>query len=392
MIALTLGGIALLAWIAVLLLPWQPYRTRERLEPAPADLESPPTLAGITVLIPARDEADVIAATLAALARQGPDLRVIVVDDQSSDATAEICARAAAALGEPPNDDVPPTRFALAVEVLRGVPLPPGWGGKLWALEQGRERVTTPHTLLLDADIELAPGMLAALARQARETRAALVSIMARLHSGNAAERLLAPAFVYFFKLLYPFARVNAPAAPTAAAAGGCVLVETQVLREIGGFAAIRGALIDDCALAALVKARGDRLWLGLSRSVRSLRRYDLAAFWRMVSRTAFTQLRCSGTLLVAVAALMTAVFLGPFVAPLLDASPAIVAASALAWLAMSASYLPIVRFYALPWAWSLTLPLAAVLFVAMTATSALNYWRGVRARWKDRAYAVSGE
>jgi hopene-associated glycosyltransferase HpnB len=365
--------VALAAWVGVLLLPWQPCRTRERLE-ADSVTAPPQDLGDVTVLIPARDESRVIAATLTALARQGQNLRIVVVDDESQDGTAQICER-------------------FDVDVVHGRPLPPGWGGKLWALEQGYERIATRYTLLLDADIELAPALVPALLRKAHEVDAQLVSVMARLSTQSFWEKLLVPPFVFFFKLLYPFARVNTRAARTAAAAGGCMLVETRVLREIGAFAAIRGALIDDCSLAARAKAQGFGIWLGLSNAVISRREYQhLGEFWQMVSRTAFTQLNYSVALLLVVALAMLTIFLGPLVAPILEPRLGVLAASALAIAAMAAAYLPTVRFYDLPWGWSLTLPVAGVLFLAMTLSSALNYWRGVRARWKSRAYAVSGE
>jgi hopene-associated glycosyltransferase HpnB len=358
-------------------------------------------LSDVTVLIPARDEAAVIGPTLTALACQGPHLRAIIIDDESKDGTAVICEELGAILREPSlgsgfsRDPAGPDSapFSLAIDVVRGKPLPEGWGGKLWALEQGRERVATRFTLLLDADIELAPGVVPALVRKARENDATLVSVMARLSTQAFWEKLLAPPFVFFFKLLYPFALANARGTRNAAAAGGCLLVATSALAEIGGFAAIRGALIDDCTLAARIKIKGHRLWLGLSHGVVSRRRYPrLADFWQMVSRTAFTQLKYSALLLLAVAAIMLAIFVGPIVAPFLDASPSVLLTSALALAAMVTAYMPVVRFYGLPWAWALTLPLAGVLFLAMTITSGLNYWRGIRAQWKSRSYAVTDE
>jgi hopene-associated glycosyltransferase HpnB len=339
-------------------------------------------LSEVTVLIPARDEAAVIGPTLRALALQGPNLHAVVIDDESKDDTAQICEELGTLL-----------RDSLAIDVVRGRPLPEGWGGKLWALEQGRERVATRYTLLLDADIELAPRLVPALVRKARESDAKLVSVMARLSTQGVWEKLLAPPFVFFFKLLYPFALANAPGTRNAAAAGGCLLVTTAALAEIGGFAAIRGALIDDCTLAARIKAKDHGLWLGLSHGVVSRRRYArLADFWQMVSRTAFTQLRYSALLLHAVAAIMLTIFAGPIVAPFLDPSPTVLFASALALVAMAAAYLPTARFYGRPWVWTLTLPLAGLLFLAMTVTSALNYWRGIRAQWKRRSYAVSDD
>lgn len=378
MLALSIAAasvVSLLVWSGILLLPWQPHRTRERLEAREA---AGADLSAVCALIPARNEAPVIERTLTALARQGAGLAVVVVDDQSTDGTADAVRRFAAA--EP----------ALTLRIVECAPLPPGWAGKLWALEQGRAYADRPYTLLLDADIELGERTLPALVDHARTRGLALASIMAALHCATFWERLLAPPFVFFFKLLYPFALVNDSQSHTAGAAGGCMLVRTSVLAELGGFAAIRGALIDDCALAAAIKARGLPLWLGLSRSVRSVRRYDgLGDFWRMVSRSAFTQLRYSAALLVLVTLVMVAMFVAP-VAALASGATATITLGGLALLAMFAAYAPIVRFYRLPLAWTLTLPLAATLFLAMTWSSAASYWRGRRATWKNRVYEAT--
>lgn len=375
LIVLWLSLIALVSWLTVLLLPWQPHRTRERLD---ADSDADPDLRDVAVLVPARNEAAVIERTLAALAVQGRDLEVFVIDDQSEDGTAVVAAQFAAAHGE-----------AMTLRSIAGGALPEGWAGKLWALEQGLARVERPYTLLLDADIELAPRMLPTLLRAARASDASLVSIMAELSCATFWERLLAPPFVWFFKLLYPFALANDPRSRVAAAAGGCMLAHTRALRAAGGFAAIRGALIDDCALAALLKRRGHRIWIGLSHSVTSVRRYArLADFWSMVSRSAFTQLRYSAALLLAVTLAMATLFVAPLAALAAGAAPAAVGAAALG--ALCAAYLPIVRFYRLPAIWTLTLPLAAALFAAMTWTSALGYWSGTRATWKNRTYGTA--
>jgi hopene-associated glycosyltransferase HpnB len=371
------SALALLVWLGVLLAPHRPYLVRERLE---ADPTAPADLRAVTVLIPARDEADVIGRTVTALASQGKDLAAIVVDDQSADGTAPA---ALAAAGRAPD--------ALTLEIVRGEPLPVGWAGKLWALEQGLEHVDRPFVLLLDADIELAPGLVPTLLRTAEQSGASLVSIMAELHCATFWEKLLTPAFVFFFKLLYPFALCNDPKRKTAAAAGGCMLAHTDALRAIGGFAAIRGALIDDCTLAAALKRAAPPIWLGMSRSVRSLRAYPrLGDFWAMVSRSAFTQLRYSVALLLLTAVSMLVVLVAPVAsvaaAPLDAGAPAALAGVA-AWLAMSAAYLPVVRFYRLSAPWALTLPLAGALFLAMTLSSAVAYWRGAHAHWKNRSY-----
>jgi hopene-associated glycosyltransferase HpnB len=374
----TLAVLALLAWVGVLLAPHQAHRLRERVDADPGAADD---LGAVAVLIPARNEAETIGTTLTALAAQGSGLDVIVIDDQSTDDTAKAAAAAAAAAGG----------GRLPLRVLAGEPLPTGWAGKLWALEQGLAAVDRPFVLLLDADIELAPRMLPTLLRAARQRGASLVSIMAELHCATRWEKLLTPAFVFFFKLLYPFAWSNDPVRRTAAAAGGCMLVRTAALREMGGFATIRTALIDDCTLAAELKRRHPPIWLGVSRSVRSLRVYaDLADFWSMVSRSAFTQLRYSTALLLVTTALLLIVLLGPVAAvaaaPLVDAW-ALAGIGVLGWLVMSAVYWPVVRFYRLAAVWALTLPFAAALFLAMTWSSAVSYWRGTRASWKNRSY-----
>ncbi len=377
MIVLTVCcAFSLLAWVGVLLAPHQPHRLRERLD---ADAGAPADLSSVTVLIPARDEADVIGRTVAALAAQGEGLAAIVVDDQSTDGTAAAAMAAAAA-----------SSGALSLCVVCGEPLPTGWAGKLWALEQGQKLVDRPFVLLLDADIELGSRFVPTLLREAQRRNASLVSIMAELHCATFWERLLTPAFVFFFKLLYPFAWSNDPRRRTAAAAGGCMLVRTAALREIGGFSAIRGALIDDCTLASALKRAAPPIWLGVSRSVRSLRAYAaLADFWAMVSRSAFTQLRYSGALLILTTVLMFVVLLAPVaaVAALALGGSAVAIVGALAWIAMSAAYYSVVRFYRLSSLWALTLPFSASLFLAMTWSSAFAYWRGAHGNWKNRSY-----
>jgi len=361
---LTLPGA--LVWIGVLLLPWMPWRNREVLEPLP---DAPaPDLADVTVLIPARDEADVIATTLAALRAQGSGLRIVVVDDQSSDATADL-ARASAA------------------EVLPGAPLPEGWAGKLWALDQGLQRVRTPLTLLLDADIELRPGQLAALLAHRRAHALQFVSLMADLRRSSFWDRLLLPAFVYFFKLLYPFAVSNSRSRAVAAAAGGCVLVDTAVLQQIGAFASLRGALIDDCTLARRVKDAGHSTWIGLSRGVVSLRPYGtLGSIHQMVARSAFTQLRYSSLLLLAVTLIFVFAYWLPLVGLFAAPEPARRCAFA-ALVAMLIGYLPTLKYYRVSPYFALLLPLTGTLYLAMTWSSALRYWAGTRSSWKGRSY-----
>jgi hopene-associated glycosyltransferase HpnB len=347
---------------------------RERLEASSDGLGD---LGSVTAVIPARDEAALIGRAIAALAKQGRGLEVVVVDDQSSDDTRGAAERAATK--------------DLALRVVDGRPLPGGWAGKLWALEQGLAAVDRPLVLLLDADIELAPRTVPALLARLRERDATLVSLMAELNCETFWERLLSPAFVFFFKLLYPFARSNDAAKATAAAAGGCILVRADALRQIGGFAAIRGALIDDCTLAAALKRHRPPIWLGLSHSVRSLRVYaSLGDFWSMVARSAFTQLRYSTWRLLAATGLMVVTLIAPVAGVVVAAAVGdlrLGLTAGAAWLALAAAYWPVVAFYGLRAAWAAALPAAAALFLAMTWSSAIGYWRGTRARWKSRDY-----
>jgi hopene-associated glycosyltransferase HpnB len=364
-----------LAWLGLWCVPWKPWSARESIEPADAtEAAQAPRLA---VLIPARDEAGVIGPTLRALRGQGGGLRVIVIDDQSRDGTAALAARLW------PSEEL---------VVVSGEPLPEGWSGKLWALEQGWRvaRAAQPEeVLLLDADIELAPGMAAALAGKLRREGLDLVSVMAALRMESFWEKALVPAFVYFFKLIYPFALSNDPRSGCAAAAGGCILLRAGMLERLGGFDSIRGALIDDCTLARKVKEAGGKTWIGLSHSVCSHRPYpDLGGIWNMVARNAFTQLRYSRALLLATTALLVLVFWAP-VFGLLAPAAATRAAAAAAFIAMAAAYAPTLLYYRRSVAWALGLPVIGALFLFMTWTSAWRYWRGKRSEWKGRVYSA---
>jgi len=359
-----------LFWLTILCLPWQPWRVRELLDSGTEIEEA--DLSDVTVLIPARNEAEALPHTLRALARQGRGLRVVIADDQSEDDTASIARR-----------------WVSECDCVVRVTTPPaGWSGKLWALEQALTHASTPLLLLLDADIVLAPGILAALVTKLRTEGRQLVSLMARLRTESLWERALMPAFVYFFKLLYPFHLANRNAYPRiAAAAGGCILLEAQALQRIGGFARLRGALIDDCALAAQVKRAGGSIWVGLTHCVESIRRYDtLQPIWNMVARSAFTQLRHSWLLLCALSVIFAIAFWLPLIALISgEAWPMLIAA--IAWAAMCASYLPMVRFYRLSSAWMFALPIVAALFLAMSWSSAWRWQFGAGAMWKGRNY-----
>lgn len=363
---------AALIWLAILALPWRPWDTREQIAARPADAGRV-ELSRITALVPARNEATTIADTLRRLAGQGPLARIVLIDDESEDGTGDLAR--GLHLGQ--------------LTVLSGERPPPGWSGKLWALHQGLAQVDTEFVLLLDADIALEPGIVATLTATLVDESRDMVSVMAALSMRTHWEKLLIPAFIYFFKMLYPFALSNSNNGLVAAAAGGCILIRTERLRAIGGFDALRGALIDDCTLARTVKNAGGRIWLGLSREVHATRPYEsLGAIWNMVARTAYTQLRYSPTLL----ALCTVMLLLVFVVPVVGLAADDASTRVLAWIAlgaMIASYLPVLRYYDRHWAWALSLPLAASMYLAMTWTSALRYLRGERSRWKNRVYDV---
>ncbi len=369
-----LAGVSAVVWIAVLVLPWRPWSTRERLDLG-ATGRGERDFSDTAVLIPARDEAGLIARTLGALARQGRNLSIILVDDHSSDGTAAMAARCS----------VP------GLILVAGASLPEGWSGKVWALEQARRRSDRPVLVLLDADVELADGLLESLRQKMDAEGIEFASLMAELSLQGFWAKLLNPAFVYFFKLLYPFALSNDPTSRVAAAAGGCIMLRADILEEIGGLESVREDLIDDCALAKRVKSRGRRTWIGLTHEARSLRPCDrLSHIWHMVSRTAYTQLRYSIGWLGLCTGLMTLMFLVPTLSLFLGPGEGrLVGLTGL--LAMSFSYLPVLRYYRRSWAWVLALPIIGMLYLTMTWTSAIHYWGGRRSRWKGRQYLRSG-
>ena len=331
----------------------------------------------VAVVVPARDEAAHIAASLGSLLDQeyaGP-LRIILVDDASSDGTGTI----ARGLADP------------RLTVLDGRPRPAGWSGKLWAIAQGLAEANDAELVLLsDADIVHGRVHLTALVAEAERRDLDLVSEMVALNCESPAEHALVPAFVFFFQLLYPFAWVNDPLRATAAAAGGTVLIRRRALERIGGIAVVRGALIDDVALAAAVK-RGGRIWLGHAAMARSVRRYPAwGDIWRMVARTAYVQLRFSPLLLLATTIGMALTFLAPPLAALFGHG----AARWIGWLvwgAMAASYHPTLHRYRRHFLWAPCLPLIAAFYLAATIASAVNHHAGRGVTWKGRAYQGAG-
>ncbi len=368
----TLAGLSLLIWLYLLLAHGRFWQSGPELAPA-----RPAASPAVTVVVPARDEAPLIGQTLRSLLAQdyaGP-LRIVLVDDGSSDGTAAI-ARAC-------NDE--------RLMILDGRPRPPGWSGKLWAVAQGlAEAEAAGLVLLTDADIIHDPRHVATLVAQAERLDLDLVSEMVTLACDTPAEHALVPAFVFFFQLLYPFAWVNDPLRATAAAAGGTILIRQRALRRIGGVASVRGALIDDVALAAAVK-RGGRIWLGHSRLARSVRAYPGAAdIWRMVSRTAYVQLRFSPLLLVGTVLAMTLTFLLPPFAALLGHG----AARWFGWLtwgAMAAAYQPSLHRFHRSVLWAPCLPAVAAFYLAATIGAAVNHHLGRGVAWKGRAYQGAG-
>jgi hopene-associated glycosyltransferase HpnB len=339
----------------------------------------------VVAVVPARNEADMLPRSLASLSTQdyqGP-FSIVVIDDQSDDETADV-ARCIAA------------HSRRKLYVLRGRPLPEGCTGKVWAQQQGIAYAGSlpepPHYLLLtDADIGYAPDSLTRLVTRARASTLVMTSLMAKLNCESLPERGLIPAFVFFFQMLYPFAWVNAKAKATAAAAGGCMLVERQALEQAGAIAAIRGALIDDCALGRVMKAQGP-IWLGLTDRVTSLRSYPHVRNIRcMVARSAYAQLRYSPLLLAGTVAGMTVTYVAAPVITIMGHYPANLLA-ATAWALMAGAFQPTLRQYRLSPCWGAALPLIAAAYVAFTIDSAYQHWRGRGGFWKGRVQAIPFE
>jgi hopene-associated glycosyltransferase HpnB len=368
--------LALCIWLYLFLAHGRFWSSEPELAPAApaaqAARTAPMQLPDVDVVVPARDEAQTIGPVIASLLSQdyAGKFRVILVDDDSADDTAH---RA----GSAPN-----------LLVIRGEAKPAGWSGKLWALHQGVAASRAAVLLFTDADIVHDRRHLAALAARLLEPRVDMVSEMVRLNCASFAERALVPAFVYFFQMLYPFAKVNDPRSRAAAAAGGTIMIRREALQRIGGIGAIKHALIDDVALAKAVKA-GGAIYLGHSALAASIRAYPhFRDIWRMISRTAFTQLRCSAALLVLTLLGLTLVWLVPMGAMIFGNRGE--AGCGLAAFALAAiTYMPSLARYGRSRLWSLALPLIALFYMAATLGSALNHWRGAGARWKDRAYGA---
>jgi hopene-associated glycosyltransferase HpnB len=324
----------------------------------------------VDVLVPARDEAETIAPVIASLLAQdyAGAFRVILIDDDSTDGTAMRAGTAP------------------SLQILRGAPKPAGWSGKLWALNQGAAASSAPLLLFTDADIVHDPRHLASLVAGMEHHGVSLLSEMVRLQCSSLTERALVPAFVYFFQMLYPFARVNDPRSRVAAAAGGTVLIRRETLERSGGLEAIRGALIDDVALASLVKPLAP-IFLGHSALATSIRPYPrFADLWQMIARTAFTQLRYSAVNLAGTIAALTLVWLVPIA--VLIAGHGVARWCGLAAFVLAAlSYQPSLRRFQRSTLWAFSLPLIALFYMAATVASACQHWFGTGSRWKRRAY-----
>lgn len=337
----------------------------------------------IAVVIPARDECGSIGQAVSSLLAQTcrESLHIFVVDDHSSDDTADIARQAAAMAGYPEQ-----------LTVIAGTSLPSGWTGKLWAVQQGIEqalREEPQYLLLTDADIRHSPENLGRIVAVAEQGEYDLASFMVKLHCQTAAENLLIPAFVFFFFLLYPPEWIRDQRRRTAGAAGGCMLVRPEALKRIGGIARIRTEIIDDCALARAIKRTEGKVWLGVTRDTVSLRVYQsLGEIARMIARTAFNQLQHSAWLLAGALLGLVVTYLVPFFL-LVSGSWQRAILGIAAYILMTVAYLPIVRFYGLRAAWALTLPAAAAFYIAATFRSALDYWSGRGGEWKGRAQDV---
>jgi hopene-associated glycosyltransferase HpnB len=377
-LALIVAAVTMAIWTYLLLFRGGFWRSPYRSAPLRARVAD----RSVVAVIPARDEAAVIGQAVASLCAQDyrGTLHIIVVDDQSSDGTAD-AARAAGAAGA---SDL--------LTIYAGKPLPQGWTGKLWAMRQGVEAAQAwqpEYLLLTDADIIHAPGNLRKLVARSEAEGYDLVSLMVRLNCRSIWERLLIPAFVFFFFKLYPPSWVADPRRRTSAAAGGCMLIRAETLDRIGGIDSIRHEIIDDCALARRVKSVG-KVWLGPSAETRSTREYrSWRAIWDMVVRSAFAQLGYSAMMLALTVSGLMLTYLAP---PLLlfSAQPAVALCGGLAWLAMSIAFLPSLRAYQTTPLLAPLLPPIALFYLAATVASAVQFWRGRGGYWKGRFQAAA--
>jgi len=373
------GAIAVAVWVYLIAFRgrfWNPEKGER------AGVKAPPRT--VVAVIPARDEADVIGGTIGSLLAQDYSgrLGIVVVDDHSSDGTAAVARAAAVEAGA-----------ADRVTVVTSEPMPRGWTGKLWAVRQGTAvaaRMSPDYLLLTDADIVHAPDNLSGLVARAESEGYDLVSLMVRLHCRGFWERLMVPAFVFFFFKLYPPRWVADSRRGIAAAAGGCMLLRRGVLERIGGIDSIRHEIIDDCALARRVKSVG-KVWLGIADETRSVRPYgSWRPLWDMISRCAFAQLNYSTGVLISLLVGMVVTYLVPPLLVLLSRETAAIVLGGAAWLAMTLSFLPTLKIYRCPLLLAPLLPAIALFYMAATVFSAVQFWRGRGGSWKGRYQAAA--
>jgi hopene-associated glycosyltransferase HpnB len=379
---LAVVAIALAVWLYLVFARGAFWRCNERDDGIQA--RPPAVWPRVAAVVPARNEADHISDSIGSLL--GQDYRgawtIILVDDDSDDGTAATARRTA--------------RGDARLQVVTSRGLPAGWTGKLWALKQGIAAATAlrespDYLLLTDADIVHAPDSVSRLVVLAQSKRLVLTSLMVKLRCESFAERAAIPAFVFFFQMLYPFSCVNRPDSTIAAAAGGCMLVRADALREVGGIEVIHDALIDDCALARALKARGP-IWLGLTERVRSVRTYpEFADIRRMVARSAYAQLRYSPLLLLGTIAGMTLAYLVPPFMALFGSGVTRMVGIA-AWALMAVAFQPTLRWYRLSPLWGIALPAIALQYMIFTLDSAYQYVRGRGGSWKGRVQANASE
>ncbi|SKB12966.1 Hopene-associated glycosyltransferase HpnB [Planktothrix sp. PCC 11201] len=416
---LTLTLFSLIIWIILLGFRGQFWQGDQRLSEVQEPLLNYPSVA---IIVPARNEAELISTSLRSLLNQNypGSFSIILVDDQSNDETANIAQETAQSLNQTDR-----------LNIITSQPLPAGWTGKLWAMEQGVKYISMlnyipQYILFTDADIEHSPDNLKQLVEKAETENLQLVSLMVLLRCQSFWEKLLIPAFVFFFQKLYPFRWVNHPQSQLAAAAGGCILIRQEALTRIGGLSILKQALIDDCSLAQAVKntpptllgkggEEGELLtpvnqgfsigsfifpftsksyypiWLGLTETTHSLRPYpNLSSIWDMVARTAFSQLNFSTLLLGSTLVGMVLIY---FISPLsliwgmVQGNGLIIVLALLTGLLMETAYYPTLKLYQLSPIWGLTLPFIGFLYALMTLDSALRYWRGKGGSWKGRTY-----
>lgn len=379
------AALSFAAWVYLTLLHGRFWCGDQRLEGS----DAPPAVwPHIIAVVPARDEAEVIERSLGSLLQQDYPgrLTVVLADDESTDGTAERAA-----------EEAQRSAHAERLQVVRTPPRPTGWVGKMWALQTGVAEAEAidaeaPWLLFTDADIEHSPGNLRRLVARAEAGGLMLVSLMVRLEADHGIARLLVPAFVYFFQKLYPFPLVNDRNSRIAAAAGGCMLVRREALARAGGIERLRGEVIDDCAFGRILKEQGP-IWLGLTESERSIRAYiGLAEVWKMVARSAFTQLRYSWLLLAGTMLGLSLLYIVPplaTIAGLVEGAPLLFLVGLATWLLMAATFLPTLALYRCNPLLALALPLAGTLYACMTFDSARRYYQGRGADWKGRSAAM---